>query len=208
MYRHVFWDLGGTLVNTYPQLDEALAGVVGAHGGKVAVAEVAVWTRRSTGAAIEELSRRFGVPIEAFTAAEAGLKELWRQHPAPAMPGARELLADISAAGGLNLVVTHRDWDSAFSLVEGLALPVDDLISTSDGYPRKPDPQMYLSLLSTHHLDPDDCLAVGDRPIDAEAAHAAGLEAAMLESEAAPVDDDAEYSIETLDELRDLLELE
>ncbi|SKF62338.1 phosphoglycolate phosphatase [Mycobacteroides abscessus subsp. abscessus] len=104
-------------------------------------------------------------------------------------------------------MVTHRDRASAMALVGGLDLPVDDLISTGDGYPRKPDPAMYLAMLSAHDLDAADCLAVGDRPIDAEAAHAAGLEAAMLESAAAPVDDDAEYSIEKLDELRDLLGL-
>ena len=207
MYRHVFWDLGGTLVDTYPQLDEALAGVVRAHGRQVATTHVAIWTRRSTGAAIAELSRAYGIPVAEFEAAEAELKGLWHQHPAPAMPGARQLMDDIAMAGGLNLVVTHRDRGSAMALVGGLDLPVDDLISTGDGYPRKPDPAMYLAMLTAHDLDAVECLAVGDRPIDAEAAHAAGLEAAMLESAAAPVDDDAEYSIEKLDELRDLLGL-
>lgn len=94
------------------------------------------------------------------------------------------------------------------ALVGGLDLPVDDLISTADGYPRKPDPAMYLAMLTAHDLTAADCLAVGDRPIDAEAAHAAGMKAAMLESAAAPVDDEAEYSVEALDELRPLLGLQ
>lgn len=208
MYRHVFWDLGGTLVDTYPQLDQALAGVVRRHGGQVTTAQVAIWTRRSTGAAMDELSREFGIPVSEFEAAEADLKALWHQHPAPVMPGARELMTDVAAAGGLNLVVTHRDRVSAMSLVGGLDLPVDALVSTGDGYPRKPDPSMYLALLSAHDLDPTDCLSIGDRPIDAEAAQAAGMAAAMLESAAAPVDDDAEYSVERLDDLRSLLGLE
>lgn len=206
--RHVIWDLGGTLVDTYPQLDETLAGVVRAHGGQVTAAQVAIWTRQSTGVAIRELSRAFGVPIAEFTAAEAELKKLWQQHPAPVMPGARQLMDDVAAAGGLNLVATHRDRASAMALVGGLDLPVDHLVSTSDGYARKPDPAMYLALLSAHDLDPAQCLAVGDRPIDAEAAQAAGIVAAILESAAAPVDDDAEHSVATLDELRVLLALD
>ncbi|MGD7732563.1 HAD-IA family hydrolase [Propionibacteriaceae bacterium G57] len=207
MYRHVFWDLGGTLVDTYPQLDEAFVGVVRAHGGEVSLDQVAKLTRRSTGAAVAELSRGFGIDGAEFERANRELKALWRQNPAPVMPGARELLADIAAAGGLNLVVTHRDRASALSLVEGLGLGVDDLVSTSDGHPRKPDPAMYRVLLERHGLAAADCLAVGDRPIDAEAAHAAGIEAAMLESAAAPVDDDAEHSVDTLDGLRVLLGL-
>ena len=83
----------------------------------------------------------------------------------------------------------------------------DDLISTADGYLRKPDPAMYVAMLERHGLDPADCLAVGDRPIDAEAAAAAGLATATLESPEAPVDDRADHSVASLDELRPLLGL-
>lgn len=205
MYRYVFWDLGGTLVDTYPALDAALADVVRARGHRLLDSEVAVWTRRSTGEAIGFLSGRFDIPESEFETANAALKERWESRPPPAMAGARELIREISAAGGLNLVVTHRDRTSAESLLKGLDLRVDDLIATSDGHPRKPDPEMYQVMLERHGLAPDECLAVGDRPIDAEAAMAAGITAAMLESPAAPVDDEAEHSVASLDELRPLL---
>ncbi|MEL4505507.1 HAD-IA family hydrolase [Luteococcus sp. H138] len=208
MYRHLFWDLGGTLVDTYPALDAAFADVVLRRGQMIDVREVARLTRRSTGAAVAELSGSFGIDPGEFEAANAQLKELWKTQPPPAMAGAAALLDEVSATGGLNLVVTHRDRASALSLLEGLGLRVDDLISTADGYPRKPDPAMYAALLERHGLAADDCLAVGDRPIDATAAHHAGMRAAMLESPEAPVDDDAEYSVATLDELRPLLGLD
>ncbi|MBB1483249.1 HAD-IA family hydrolase [Tessaracoccus sp. MC1865] len=208
MYRHVFWDLGGTLVDTYPALDAALADVVRSHGLELLDSEVAMLTRRSTGEAIAALSGRFDLPESEFEDAEAALKTRWRSAPPPAMPGARELLRDVSAAGGLNLVVTHRDRSSAQTLLDGLGLVVDDLISTSDGHPRKPDPQLYLMLMERHGLDPADCLSVGDRPIDAEAAMAAGMTAATVESAAAPVDDAAEHSVAHLDDLRPLLGLD
>lgn len=207
MYRHLFWDMGGTLVDTYPALDAALADVARQRGFELTDTEVAVLTRRSTGEAITALSRQFGIPEAEFEAANAVLKELWETAPPPAATGARELLRDVRRAGGLNLVVTHRERSSAETLLEGLGLEVDDLISTSDGYPRKPDPTMYRILLERHGLHPSECLAVGDRPIDAEAAMAAGVTAAILESSAAPVDDEAEHSVENLDQLRPLLGL-
>lgn len=205
MYRHLFWDMGGTLVDTYPALAAALAEVVTSHGGQVELLEVARLTRISTGQAISQLAERFGVPTEEFEAANIALKKRWESQPAPVMPGARELMAEVRAAGGLNLVVTHRDRASATALLDGLGLQVDDLVSAGDGHPRKPDPHMHLVLLERHGLDPADCLAVGDRPIDAVAAHAAGIRAAMLEDPRMPVPDEAEYSVAALAELRPLL---
>ncbi len=207
MYEHLFWDMGGTLVDTYPQLDESFVRVVREHGREVAPLEVARLTRRSTAEAIADLSSRFGIDASAFEQAHDELKARWEREPAPVMPGARELLADVRAAGGLNLLVTHRDRASAQSLLDGLGLVVDDLISTADGFDRKPAPDMYLELLRRHGLDPDECLAVGDRPIDALAAHAAGIRAATLESPDAPVDDEGDFEIAALDQLRPLLGL-
>ncbi len=205
--RAVVWDLGGTLVDTYPALDRAFAAVVAAHGEIVDEAEVARLTRRSTSEAVTALAGRFGIPVAEFEAANAALKHRWEKHPAPAMPGARELLRDLAVAGVLNLVVTHRDRTSAMSLITGLGLAVDDLISTSDGFPRKPDPSMHLALLGRHRLEAGSCLSVGDRPIDAVAARRAGMASATLESVEAPVDDDADYSVSSLDDLRPILGL-
>ena len=116
-------------------------------------------------------------------------------------------MADITAATGLNLVVTHRDRTSAASLLDLLGLQVDDLISTSDDYPRKPDPAMFKTLLERHNLDPRDCLAIGDRPLDIEAAHNAGMHGALLESVHVIPDGDPEHIVTSLDELRPLFGL-
>lgn len=207
MYTHVFWDLGGTLVDTYPALDAAFTEVIRRHGHRVQAAEVAALTRRSTGEAVSALSERFAVPEEEFRAANDKLKRRWATSPAPAMAGARELLGDISAAGGLNLVVTHRDRASAQSLLRGLGLEVDDLVSTSDGFNRKPHPEMYRVMLQRHALNPTECLAVGDRDIDSKAATSSGIAAATLVSSEAPVDGGAKYTVARLDELRPLLAL-
>ncbi len=194
--------MGGTIVNTYPQLDAALADVIRSHGERITDHDVALLTRRSTGEAISTLSVRHGIEDAEFRKAEAALKTHWRTSPPPAMPGIREAMARVS---GLNLVVTHRERASAESLLASLGITVDDLICAPDGHPRKPDPTMHLALLERHGLDAQDCVSVGDRPIDATAAHAAGMEAVMLRTPRIPFDNDAEYQIETLAELLPLL---
>lgn len=194
--------MGGTIVNTYPQLDEALADVVRSHGTAIDNHDVALLTRRSTGEAITTLSRRHGIDADEFRAAEAVLKTHWRRAPPPAMPGIAETMDQVT---GLNLVVTHRERSSAEALLGALGITVDDLRCAPDGHPRKPDPSMHLALLERHGLNPADCLCVGDRPIDAAAAHAAGMKAVMLSTPRISLNSDADYEIESLAELIPLL---
>ncbi len=201
-YSHVFWDMGGTIVNTYPQLDTAFADVIRGHGATVTDHDVALLTRRSTAEAISTMAARHGIAPAEFRAAEAALKEQWRASPPPPMPGIREVMARVS---GLNLVVTHRERASAQSLLDALGIAVDDLLCAPDGYPRKPDPAMHLALLERHGLALQDCVAVGDRLLDATAAHAAGIASVMLRTPGITFDNDAEHQIETLAELLPLL---
>lgn len=201
-WKHVFWDMGGTIVDTYPGLDRALAGVIQRAGHHIELRDVSLLTRRSTGAAISELSQRFDVPVDDFRTAEAALKQRWRSTPPPLMPHLREVM---DAVAGLNLVVTHRDRDSAESLLASLDIRTDDLISTSDGYARKPDPVMYVTLLERHRLDPAECVGIGDRPLDAAAAQGAGMSAVMLETPGIDLDHGADVEVTELTQLLPLL---
>src|SRR5690625_1119533 len=66
MFRHLFWDMGGTMFDTYPQVDATLAQVVRDCGFTLSDIEVSHLTRRSTGEAISTLAQRFDIPAEEF----------------------------------------------------------------------------------------------------------------------------------------------
>lgn len=202
-WQHVFWDMGGTMVDTYPALDEALADVVRRTGTSVDVDGIARLTRQSTGEAMASLSQQFGIPIDEFRAAEATLKQRWLTAPPPKMD---HLDAAMGRVPGLNLVVTHRDRASAEALLSALNIEVDDLICTSDGFPRKPDPAMYAELLTRHGLDPAECVGIGDRPLDAASAKGAGIAAVMLATPGIEMEHDADAQVESLTEFSALLD--
>ena len=121
------------------------------------------------------LSERFGIP-EGWSPPTSSLKRRWQEDP-PGDGRARAVM-DRRRAGWLNLVVTHRDRTSATSLLEQLGLVPADLVCPGDGF-RKPDPTMHRLLVERHGLDPAECLGVGDRALDAEAARAAGMAAVL-----------------------------
>lgn len=200
--RSIIWDIGGTMFDTYPLLDRALSQAVFGEATQEQLREVGALTRRSTGYAIGELARRHGTAVAALEAAEAAMKAQLAQDPAPLMEGAREVLHAVHAAGGLNLVATHRDRTSAEHLLRGWDVEVDDMVCAPDGFPRKPDPAMHRELLRRHRLDPAEVLAVGDRPGDVEAARAASVRGVLLST---PGGDHPHGDAEQIHSLRELL---
>ncbi|MCT1909011.1 HAD family hydrolase [Brachybacterium paraconglomeratum] len=203
--RALIWDLGGTLVDTYPDVDRALAGALRAEPDQELLHEVAVLTRRSSSEAITELAARHEVTEARLRAAYEATKEQWARRPPPLKDGAREVLAAVRERGGLDLVATHRDRASAAALLAAHNLEVDDMVCAPDGHLRKPAPDMVLDLLARHGLTAGECLAVGDRPADVEAARAAGVEGVLLETPGIPLEAPGARRIHSLRDLIPLL---
>lgn len=180
--RAVIWDLGGTLVNTYPDVDRALASALDPQPDEELLHEVARLTRISSSHAISTLAARHQVSERRLRTAYEATTLHWQEHPPAVMEGAPELLAAVHESGGLNLVATHRERASATALIEALGLPIDDMVCAPDGFARKPDPALALALLERHALAAEECLAVGDRPADIAAARAAGVRGVLLET--------------------------
>lgn len=204
--RAVIWDLGGTLVDTYPDVDRALASALDPQPGEELLHEVAKLTRISSSHAITTLAARHQVSERRLRTAYEATKQHWQEHPPAVMDGARELLEAVHESGGLNLVATHRERGSATALLEALELPIDDMVCAPDGFARKPDPAMVLALLARHSLAPTHCLAVGDRPGDVAAARAAGVRGVLLETVGIELDAGDAERVTSLHAVRVLLD--
>ena len=181
MVEHILWDMGGTLLDTYADVDACLFDHVRRYGRIAQLVEVSRLTRVSIAHAIDVLSEKYGIPAADLQEGVDRLKHRWEQHPPKVADGAQEVMAAVRRTGGLNLVVTHRDRASAELLLRKRHLDlVDDMICAPDGYARKPDPEMYHLMVQRHGLEEPDCLGVGDRQLDCDAALAAGISAALL----------------------------
>lgn len=172
--------MGGTLFDTYPEVDGVLCAASFGDTSTKHLRYVASLTRRSIGHAIETLAREQHIDPAVLEHAYANLKNKWQHDPAPLTDGAKEVMARVTERGGLNLVVTHRDRTSATHLLEARGLHVDDMVCAPDGLDRKPSPAMHLLLVKRHNLNPHEVLCIGDRPIDVMAARAADMAPALL----------------------------
>lgn len=177
MIRNILWDFDGTLVDTYPAMTYALSSALREMGISMAFNTIDSLVRRSLPDCVETIHKRYGAPIENI---EAGFRAHYRLIPAlrqPLFPGVAEVCRAVIAGGGANVIVTHRAVESSTQILEAHAVAhlFAGVISSQDGYPRKPDPAMIREALSGYHLDPAQTLMVGDRELDIQAGEAAGV---------------------------------
>ena len=122
-----------------------------------------------------------GVEAEALVAAFRREEDMASVLPLAGIP---EALRALKALGGHHYLVTHRDRKALDALRgAGILELFDDAVTSEDGFPRKPEPDSLLHLLRKHSLNPDECVMIGDRPLDTEAGRRAGMLSCLLDPE-------------------------
>ena len=104
----------------------------------------------------------------------AGIAELVRDHGVPLQPGARELLAQIKAAGLPSAMVTSSERRFMQVVLASTGMRFDALVCADDVSVTKPDPEPYLLAAKLLDVDPGRCVALEDSPNGVASAEAAG----------------------------------
>ncbi len=71
-------------------------------------------------------------------------------------------------------VVTTKIRSEAIAILKGYDLPYDTLVAGDDVKKRKPHPEPILKACKNLHMNPKECILVGDHPFDMMASKAAG----------------------------------
>ena len=118
------------------------------------------------------------------------------------MPHAREALEETAALGAVHFVYTHRGRTTA-PVLEHLGLDrfFKEVVSSLNGFPRKPAPDALLYLLEKHRLERDRVYYVGDRTLDVDCAKSAGVRSVLYSPSGAGT---ADYVIRDLLDIRKL----
>ena len=65
----------------------------------------------------------------------------------------------------------------------GLLAFFSGMVTSDDGFPRKPAPDSCLHLLGRYGIEPGAAVMIGDRPLDIAAGHGAGMRTCLLDTE-------------------------
>lgn len=215
MYKHIIFDLDGTLLNTLEDLAAATNWVCALHGWPAhSVEEYKYFVGNGApkllervvppGVAVTDELRR--VILAEFTERYNAHKE----DKTTVYAGMPEALARLKGAGLTLAVLSNKPHEAAFPVVEryypGVFAAVQGALP---GLPVKPDPTLLHKLMEKLGASPADTLFVGDSNVDIRTAKNGGLTGcgvlwgfrtrAELETER------ADFIVETPEELAELI---
>ena len=192
-YDLVLFDLDGTLVDSAPEIADAVNDTLAELGLPAEPLErVQAWIGNGTGVLLlRALAAGWGKTLDEVRAdpAVAGVAARFDRHYAArcgsrssVYPRARELLAALRADGVRLAVLTNKEARYTRALLDAHGLrPLLDLVVSGDTLPvRKPDPAMARYCIDWFSASTPRTLLVGDSAIDAATARNAGIAGWLL----------------------------
>ena len=192
-FELVMFDLDGTLVETAPEIADAVNDTLRQFGwAAIDEDQVARWIGHGTGALlVQAVARATGSSAEAVRdserlAAIGTVYEHWYAQRCGTRsrlyPQVREALAALRAAGTPLAIVTNKEqrYTARVLAAHGLATAFDRVICGDTLATRKPDPSGVLACLREFGATPARALFVGDSAIDAATARQAGVPVWLL----------------------------
>lgn len=184
-YQTFFWDFDGTLFDTYPTMVEAfMKALMMQHVDEIEMDEVAFYEtmrRHSLGAAVKQFSAEFGI-------SDSRLETDYRQIEATMIMSAKPfegivpLLSVLHQNGGQHFLLTHRDQTAERLLIaaniKGL---FTDFVTNEQPFARKPAPDSLNYLIQKHDVLPKTAIMIGDRNLDVQVGHNAGIAGALFD---------------------------
>ena len=176
MESALIWDLDGTLLDSYPVIVSSLKDTYSEYGIELDREEIHRYViTYSVTAFIEKMAGATGL---AYDQVKPRYSELGNQRISHIrlIPGAKETLAALKAGGAKHFVYTHRGASTEAILKQlDILEQFEEVVTSQNGFARKPAPDALLYLMGKYGLDPDHSYYVGDRTIDMDCARNARL---------------------------------
>ena len=169
--------MDGLLVDTEPLWFEVESGVMARLGGSWGPADQQALVGGSLNKSLDYLLDKATRPASRETVARwmvEGMVELLTTRPVPVLPGARELIAEVAAAGVPYGLVTSSERPVMEAVLARLEVTFPVTVCGDDVSHSKPDPEPYLLAAAKVGADPRQCVSLEDSPNGVAAAEAAG----------------------------------
>jgi HAD superfamily hydrolase (TIGR01509 family) len=173
----VMFDMDGLLIDSEPLWLEVETAVMARLGADWTTADQVQLLGGSLERTVRYLLAKARRPAPPEVIGEwlmAGMADRVRTHGVPVRPGARELLAEVAAAGLPHALVTSSERGFMDAVLARTGMRFDALVCADDVSVTKPDPEPYRLAAKLLDTDPGRCFALEDSPNGVASAEAAG----------------------------------
>jgi HAD superfamily hydrolase (TIGR01509 family) len=181
----VLFDMDGLLVDTEPLWLETETEVMARLGATWSEADQEALLGGSMDRTVRYLLDKAARPVPGRTVAEwmrDGMLDRVRAGEVVMRPGARELLAEVAAAGVPRALVTSSERRFAEAVLASIGAAFGVAVFGDDVTATKPDPEPYLLAAKWLDVDPERCVALEDSPNGVASAGAAGCRVVAVPS--------------------------
>lgn len=204
----IIWDFDGTLANSYPGMVAATQKAL-EDNFKIKLSKDTIYSgiketsiRKFVAELLEKNEETSQDDLDIFYK-NYSLYEKNFHDQIRLMPHAQVTLDYCRNQGYRQFVVTHRD-KSIFEIAKNLGISkyFEEIVSVSDDFKRKPDPDMLNYLINKYNLDNHDMFVIGDRKIDVDFGNGVSAKTILLSDDKNLV---ADYKVVGLNDLSNIL---
>ena len=182
MIKHLIFDFDGTISDTYPHVIEFYHNFAKAHDLELNVSDEWLLHKAliSISVPYELLGWNQTVSHEEFNIEYFAMQRQKVTEFRP-FPQAVELLKFAAEKGIKNYIYTHSGKVVPEKILPSMGLDryITFTLDADMGFPKKPAPDALLFLMEKFNLNPDECMMIGDRPIDAQSGINAGIKGCL-----------------------------
>ncbi len=173
----ILFDMDGLLIDSEPLWFEVESEVMAHLGGQWSTADQQALVGGSLERSIDYLlgrATRAAAREEVARWMVDGMTALLRERGVQVLPGARELLAEVTDAGIPNALVTSSERQIMEVVIPKIGMTFGATVCAEDVQRSKPAPEPYLRAAELLGVDPAGCIVLEDSPNGVAAAEAAG----------------------------------
>jgi phosphoglycolate phosphatase-like HAD superfamily hydrolase len=205
MFKNLIWDFDGTLFDTYAAISGSLDGALKNHGIVEDMEEIVSLCKITLQTAIDHYCAKYTLNPDEIFQGYLDFYQTISMDKIPPFQGVKEVLDFCRETSRKNYIITHRPLEMLMDHLKYYHLEsyFEFMITSDDGFVRKPDPESFISLREQFDLPGDLTLAIGDRDLDILAAKGAGFKTCLFQNPDRTIP--ADYFISTMKELKELL---
>ena len=152
MFRNIIWDVDGPLFDTYPEIAKAFQAALNDFEKTASLDWIEGLAKTSLSHCVTIIANQYQLNEEHIGQAFGKHYDHVRLEDQPPFPEVIAICEYICGIGGKNIIITHRGHEGTTELLVANHMThyFADCITRDDGYPKKPHPAAFESILIIH----------------------------------------------------------